>query len=87
METVFILLAAGALNVVCFLIGAKVGQTVAKDEPVELPNLNPIEAYRENRAEEESKKESKLLQEQIETIAHNIEIYDGTSNGQRDIPM
>ena len=87
METAFILLAAGTLNVVCFLIGAKVGRAVAKDEPVELPNLNPIEVYREHRAAEESKKESKLLQEQMETIAHNIDIYDGTANGQRDIPM
>lgn len=87
METVFILLVAGTLNVVCFLIGVKVGQSVTKGEPVELPKINPIETYREHRAEEESKRESKLLQEQMETIAHNIDIYDGTSNGQRDIPM
>ena len=39
----FIILAVGTLNVACFFIGAKVGQKVVKDEPLELPSLNPLE--------------------------------------------
>lgn len=79
---VLLLAVFGAANILCFMIGAKVGQAVAKDETVELPNLNPIEAIREHN----SKKEAEREQERIDTIWQNIENYDGTSNGQKDVP-
>lgn len=78
---IFIILITGTLNVVCFLIGAKVGQTVVKGEPVEIPNLNPLEAIREHREKVEADKEEKRL----ETIMQNIERYDGTGIGQKDV--
>lgn len=79
---VLIILITGILNVVCFLIGAKVGQTVNKGESVELPSLNPFKAIKEHRAKQEAEKE----QDRLETIMRNIEGYDGTSRGQEDVP-
>ena len=78
-----ILLAAtvGALCIGCFLIGAKVGQTVSKGESIELPSVNPFEAYRKH----EAKKEAQAEQERIDTIMRNIECYDGTGNNQEDV--
>lgn len=71
----------GALNVMCFIIGAKVGQKVSRDETIELPNLNPIKAVREI----QEKREEDKVQNKIETIMQNIDSYDGTGYGQKDV--
>ena len=58
------------------------GQKVTKGEPVELPSINPMKAYREHEARKESQRE----QDRMNTILRNIEGYDGTSTGQMDVP-
>ena len=77
-----LLLIMGVVNAVCFIIGAKVGQTVSKGETVNLPVLNPINAIREHN----DKKKADWEQDRLDTIMRNIEGYDGTSNGQEDVP-
>ena len=79
---VLLLLVTGAVNLLCFLIGAKVGQTVVKGERVEMPSVSPLKAVREKEAKREAQKE----QERLNAILRNIEGYDGTSRGQEDIP-
>ena len=79
---VLILLIAGAMNIACFLIGAKVGQKVSKGETIETPTLNPLKAYRER----EAKKEAEMEQNRIDTILRNVESYDGTGYGQEEVP-
>ena len=71
----------GTLNVVCFFVGAKVGQKVVKGEPIELPSINPMEAIREK----QDKREAEREQRKLDTILQNIETYDGTGNGQKDV--
>lgn len=82
MEALLIIAAVAASNIVCFMVGAKVGQTVSKGEEVKLPNMNPLEAVREHNA----KKEVEYQQSKIDTILNNIDSYDGTGSGQKDIP-
>ena len=77
-----LLLIMGAVSVACFVIGAKVGQTVSKGETVKLPDLNPINAIRERKDKEQAQWE----QDRLDTIMRNIEGYDGTSRGQEDVP-
>lgn len=77
-----LLLVAGAMNIACFVIGARVGQKVRKDEPIEMPTINPMEKIREHRERKEAEKE----QERKEAILRNIEAYDGTSQFQKDVP-
>lgn len=72
----------GLFNIVCFYLGAKVGQKVVKGETIELPSVNPIELVREHR----EKKEAEIEQNRIDTILRNIEAFDGTSKGQEDVP-
>lgn len=72
----------GAACIACFLIGAKVGQTVSKGEEIKVPTVNPFKAYREH----EAKKEAEAAQSRLDTIMQNIESYDGTGTGQRDVP-
>ena len=75
-------LTVGGLCILCFLVGAKVGQKVSKGEPIEIPSVNPMETLREHNA----KKEAKYEQSRIDTILRNVEAYDGTASGQIDVP-
>ena len=79
---ILLILVVGTLNVACFFIGAKVGQAVSKGEKIEFPEINPLEFYRKHEANKEADAEKKRL----DTIMENIEAYDGTGNGQKDIP-
>jgi hypothetical protein len=81
METALIIMATGFLCVACFVLGAKVGQKVSKGEDIELPAVNPAEAFRKM----EARKEARAEQSRMETIMSNIETYDGTSVGQREV--
>lgn len=79
---VLLLLVMGLTNIMCFAIGAKVGQTVAKGKDIETPNLNPMEAYRKHEARREAERE----QNRLDVLFENIDRYDGTSAGQKDVP-
>lgn len=81
METILTILTVGILNVGCFFFGAQVGQKVVKDEPIELPSLNPMKAYRELQDRKQAEKEA----DRLDTILQNIEAYDGTSAKQKDV--
>ena len=78
---VLTILAISLLNILCFIVGAKVGQAVVKGEKVEMPNINPLKAVKKSQVqkavEQEQKKRNIILQ--------NIECYDGTSKGQKDV--
>lgn len=81
MTEALLLALTGFLNISCFIIGAKVGQTVSKGEKVEMPNLNPLKAVRESQA----RKEAEIKQDKLNTVLRNIDRYDGTSKGQEDV--
>ena len=78
---VLLILAMGIVCMACFLMGAKVGQAVAKGEEVKLP-INPLLSAKERQA----KQEAEFEQNRLDTILHNIDRYDGTSDGQKDVP-
>ena len=82
MEETLLLLVAGGINILCFFIGARIGQKVAKGETIETPRLNPIEAIKEHN----SRREAERKQDRNEIILQNIEKYDGTGFGQKDVP-
>lgn len=72
----------GVMNILCFVVGAKVGQQVSKGEKVEIPLVNPLKVAQEHQA----KKEAEHQLNKIETIMSNIECYNGTEYGQKDVP-
>jgi hypothetical protein len=79
---ILLVLVVGALNVACFLFGARVGQKVVKGEAIELPKIDPMKAIREHEDRKEAQRES----ERMAAIMRNIDSYDGSGNGQEDIP-
>jgi hypothetical protein len=84
METILLIATVSILNIVCFFIGAKTAQTIAKGETIKAPDLNklnPMTIYKEHTEKKEAEKEKNKL----EAILKNIERYDGTPNGQEDI--
>ena len=83
METILLLAVVSTLNIVCFFIGAKVGQMVAKGKDIEVPKLpNPVTAYKAHTEAKEAEAEKNRL----DIILRNIERYDGTGSGQEDVP-
>lgn len=80
METIIIILVVSTLNIACFFIGAKVGQTVVKGAEIKLPD--PIQAVRKAKADQAAKRQSN----KIATILANADRYDGTPYGQQDVP-
>ena len=79
---VLLLLVMGAVNIACFVIGARVGQKVAKGEAIELPTVNPIDLAQSHR----EKKAAQEERDKLDAILRNIESYDGTAYGQEDVP-
>jgi hypothetical protein len=78
---ILLVIAVGAMCIGCFLIGAKVGQTVSKGETIELPSANPFDAYRKNEARKMAQEE----RDRINTILRNVDNYDGTGRGQEEV--
>lgn len=81
METIILITLVGGLELLAFLIGARTAQKLHKGEDIELPKVNPMEAYKEHRETVEAKKE----QERMNIMLENINNYDGTGAYQKDI--
>ena len=81
METIVLVVLMGGMNLLAFLIGARTAQKADKGEEIKLPSINPMEAYKEHREKAEANKE----QERLNTMLDNINNYDGTGLGQKDI--
>lgn len=83
METIILLTSIGIMNILCFFIGAKVGQKVVKGEDIKLPD--PIKAIEETKETWEFKKEQEEANERLQIELENINNYNGTPLGQKDI--
>lgn len=79
---VLLILVMGFMCIACFIVGAKVGQTVSKGEEIKLPSINPMDAVRKH----QERKEAEIEQDRLEAIMRNLEAYNGTEDGQKDIP-
>ena len=79
---VLLLVVMGAVNIACFVIGAKVGQTVVKGEKVETPTINPVKAIKAHL----ERKEAEYEADKLDVILQNMERYNGTEQGQQEVP-
>lgn len=71
-----------SLCILSFTIGASVGQKVVNKEPIRVLPKSPATIIQEIKETKEQAKE----RERNKIIAENIDNYDGTSLGQKDIP-
>jgi hypothetical protein len=73
------------MNIICLFFGVWIGQKTSKGEVVEVKNplevVNPVKLYRDSQEKRVAQKE----QDKLNTILDNIENYNGTSIGQKDV--
>lgn len=86
LDIVLLILCISFITIISFITGAKVGQKVVRGETVEMPKIEPIKAVREAVTEYKESKEAQQILERDRIIADNIDAYNGTSIGQKDIP-
>ncbi len=78
------LLIMGTFMIVSFYLGFILGYKKINKEKIEIPTLNPVKIIRENKENREETKRTRKEQEIMEINLANIDIYDGTSVGQKD---
>lgn len=80
MNNILLVVAVGVMNLLSFYLGAKLSN--GEKVNIELSNLNPVKKIEEYKEKKDEQKE----RERLEIIKQNIDNYDGTSEGQKDIP-
>lgn len=69
-------------NVCCFILGSRLFQQASRGEKVGIEIPNPVRVVQNTIDSFEEKKE----QDRYRVIMDNIDNYDGTPIGQKDIP-
>lgn len=72
-----------AINLISFAVGAKIGQGIIKGREI---TFNPVKAIKNDLKENKINKKEDLRRRKIETTLENIENYNGTGLGQKEIP-
>ena len=76
---VIILIVVCLSNILCYALGAITVQKAKRGEELRFPD--PVKKAKEIKETREQKRE----QEAIDTMLYNIDAYDGTSMGQKEI--
>lgn len=82
METIILCTLFGVFILLAYTLGLRNGQKVSNNEEIKMPELNPVTVI-SNQIE---KHEDKKKQEAYEIMMSNIDNYDGTGLGQKEIP-
>ena len=82
MDIMLMITAVWLMNLGSFFLGAKVCKMGNRDEESKAPSVSPLKAFRER----EVRKQAEHEQSRLDAILRNVEGYNGTANGQEDIP-
>ncbi len=80
-ETTIICFIFGIFILRAYTLGLKNGQKVSKQQPIELPNMNPVEIIQKKKIQKEQQEEMN----RISNIIDNFENYDGTGANQKEV--
>lgn len=86
MQTILIILATGIICLLSFYMGLKANNNESKSGEIKIPTINPIKKIQGHKERIKESKREQLEREILETNLENINNYDGTSLGQKDIP-
>lgn len=81
-DTILLIFLVGCFILVAYTLGLKNGQKLKNNEEIKMPEVNPVRLLKNEMENYEEKKK----QEINEINMFNIDNYDGTGLGQRDIP-
>lgn len=82
METIALLFLFGVFIILAYTLGLKNGQKLKNNEEIKIPEINPVKIVKNEIETFEQKKK----QDAYDTMMANIDNYDGTGLGQKDIP-
>ena len=82
METIALLFLFGVFIILAYTLGLKNGQKLKNNEEIKISEINPVKIVRNEIETFEQKKK----QDAYDTMMANIDNYDGTGLGQKDIP-
>ncbi len=82
METIALLFLFGVFIILAYTLGLKNGQKLKNNEEIKIPEINPVKIVKNEIETFEQKKK----QDAYDTMMANIDNYDGTGIGQKDIP-
>lgn len=82
MDTIALLILFGIFIIVAYTLGLRNGQKLRNNEEIKMPEVNPVKIVRNEIEVFEQKKKKDVY----DTIMANIDNYDGTGLGQKDIP-
>ena len=77
------LIILGVFIIISFVLGVYIGQKLSNKEKIK---INPVEIIQDAKETHQLKKEITKENEKIDTELYNIENYDGTGLGQKEIP-
>ena len=72
------------INLLSFVIGAKIGLAVNKKKDI---TLNPVKMVSDSINESKERKQKDLEERKYDTMIENIDKYDGTGLGQKQMPV
>lgn len=81
-DTILLLFLFGIFIIIAYTLGLKNGQKLKNNEEIKMPEINPVKIVRNEIETFEQKKK----QDAYDTMMANIDNYDGTGLGQKDIP-
>jgi hypothetical protein len=85
-ETIILCALYGIFILLSFVLGLNYGVKLRNNEPIDVPNLNPVKAVK-NAVKEAKEEHTKNIERTINEInTFNIDNYDGTGLGQKDFP-
>lgn len=76
----------GVFILVSFILGLSFGVKLRNNEKIEMPTINPVKKIKKIVNEHKEEKNSLKEQELFETEMANIDVYDGTGIGQKELP-
>ena len=85
------IITVSVINIICFLIGAAVGKGAKVKTPAAVyTEYQEVKAEKKAKALEEAavaraREEAEAEAERLDTILENLERYDGTAIGQKDL--
>ena len=83
LEVILFCCVFGLFILASYTLGLRNGQKLAKKEEITMPDMNPVTAISKQIETVEQKKKQKVL----DIMMSNIDNYDGTGLGQKDIPL
>ena len=72
----------GLIIMASYTLGLRNGQKLSKKEEITMPDVNPVSIVNKQIEKHEIKKEQDLLN----IMMDNIDNYDGTGAGQKELP-